>query len=40
MIHPDMTVNGQQAVYTIDNRRLTVTGDAEVTIHGQVETSQ
>jgi LPS export ABC transporter protein LptC len=40
MIHPDMTVNGRQAVYTIDNRRLTVTGDAEVTIHGQVETSQ
>jgi len=40
MIHPDMTVTGQQAVYTIDNRRLTVTGDAEVKIHGHIETSQ
>ena len=35
MIHPDMTVRGRQAVYTISDRRLTVTGDAEVMIHGQ-----
>lgn len=33
--HPDMTVTGRQAVYEIADRTLTVTGDAEVVIHGQ-----